>query len=499
MRTKNILIALLAIFYLTACSDDFLELTPPDAISDLEAFETLADFDAAINGIYATIRGGGGYWGKNMMMNFDVAADDAYAVIGFTNQWGTQYAWTVDASTGEVFSLFAGAYQVATRSSNLINNWSRLSEGTEAHRNHLLGEAKLARAMAHFDLVRVFAKPYRQSNPTSDLGIPIVTVENLEDKARNTIEEVFQFVITEALEAKELMKHTGAGKHPRDRGNLYFREVTSDALLARVYHEKGDWASAITHATNVIEKMNLSTGADFVNIWAADGVSVTEANNEVIFMVAVHPTEFSNAVNMGSNFVGGNPPAPPAFNWRIDYMPANDLIAMYDKANDVRFGAYFQENVPVANVPPITALIKYPPSNPNFTQRGMSLMKVFRVAEMYLIRAEAYSYSNEGSANADLSALRAARIAGYSHTNLAGEALKQAIYDERRKEMAFESSRWFDLRRRGQGFARTPQAGSGPGHDLAIESTDFRWVWPIPQHEMDANRLMRQNAGYSVE
>lgn len=492
MRTIKILTAVLTVFFMTACGDDYLELTPPDAIADTEAFETLEDFQVGLNGIYASIRAGGSYWGKNMMMNYAVSTDDFYAVQGFTNQWGSQYAWTVLPGTAEGANLWLSAYQVNTRASNLINNFGNLptpasdEPGLLAEQNQILGEAKLARAMAHFDLVRVFAKPYRLANPANDPGVPIVTVENLEEKARNTIGEVYTFILEEALEARDLIT--------MNRERHFMGVDAANAFLARVYHEMGDWPNAITYATNVINARDLSTGNEFLNIWATDGGD----GDEVIFMVGVHQSEFGNALNLGSNFVGGNPPS--GGNWRIDYIPGLELVGMYDKDNDIRYAAYFLDNVNVPTIDPVTAFVKYPPDNPNFTNRGMNQMKVFRVAEAYLIRAEAYAESGQaGPANDDLEALRLARISGYSHTDLSGDNLLNAIYDERRKEMVGESSRWFDLKRRNLGFARTPQQGTGPDNDLVITNNDHRWVWPIPQGEMDANSLMVQNPGYASD
>lgn len=477
----------MAVFFVTACGDDFLELTPPDAIADVEAFETLGDFHAGLNGIYATVRQGS-YWGKNMMMNFDVSVSDAYALEGFTNQWGTQYGWQIQSGTGEGANLWLVAYRVATRSSNLINNFDNLEEGSEQERNQILGEAKALRAMAHFDLVRVFGRPYRIGNPASDLGVPIVTVENLEEKPRNTVAEVYDFVLTELHEARDLIT--------QNRHRRYLGVNGVNALLARIYHEMGDWSNAITYATAVIDEVPLSSGQDYADIWQSDGDPA--GNDEIIWVTAVHPTEFGNALNLGSNFVGGNPPLPPAYNWRVDYVPADDLIAMYDQANDIRYNSFFLTDIPVAGITAdVTVFIKYPHDNPNFTQRGMNQMKVFRASEMYLIRAEAYAESGqEAQANADLSALRTARIDGYSHSDLSGGALLEAIYNERRKEMVLEGSRWFDLRRRAEGFQRTPQAGTGPFDNLVIEPDNYRWVWPIPQGEMDANLKMVQNPGY---
>lgn len=488
MKRFTVIISLFSFLLLQACDEDFLDVHPVDAISDEEAFETLDDFHTGLNGVYASMRTVS-YWGKNMVMNFDVAVDDAYAVQGFSNQYGAQYAWTLQAGATDVGNLWLSAYRVITRSSNLINQFDQLSEGSEWEREQILGEARLLRAMGHFDLVRVFASPYQLSDPSSEPGIPVVEQENLEEKSRNTIGEVYDFILDEAHEARDLIT--------RNRHRRYLGVDAVHAFLARVYHEKGNWQKAARFADKVIDARELSAGEEYKSIWREDG-GTSYGSDEVIFILSFHSSEASSELAIGSNFVGSNPPLPPQLDWRVDYLPAIALLDLYDKEKDVRFDAFFKEGV---SIPPIdrevTVLVKYHHDNPHFSQRGMNQMKVFRVSEAYLVRMEAMAHlGDEEQANKDLAALRAARIENYSHTALSGDALMQAIFDERRKELAFEGMRWFDLKRRGEGFRRRPQPGTGPFNNLRVESDSYRWVWPIPQGEIDANRLIGQNPGY---
>ncbi len=482
--TKKIIIAFLAVFMITACDEDFLDLHPPYAISADEAFETLDDFYSGLNGIYSALRGGGGYWGKNMMMNFAVATDEAYAVEGFTNQWGGFYNWAYTAGTSEIAGLWINAYRVSTRASNLIENHGDLTEGSRSERNQILGEAKLLRAMAHFDLVRVFAKPYKHSNPSSDLGVPIVTVENIEDKPRETIADVYNFILEEAHEALDLLN--------TNRAIYYMGVDAANAFLARVYQEMGDWENAAEYAGEAIGSRQLAEGQDYLNVWRRDG----HGNGEVIFLCGVVQAEFTNGLNLGSNFVGSTPPA--GGNWRIDYKPGVELVELYDRDNDIRYEAFFEDDVAIVGYEAgLTVLVKYYHDNPNFEQRGMNQMKVFRLSEMYLIKAEALAeLGEEADANQYLADLRDARIQGYSHTDYSGDELLEEIYKERQLELAFEGHRWFDLRRRGEGFERVPQVRSTGRDDITIEPDNHRWIYPIPQGEMDANRLMVQNPGY---
>ena len=114
---------------------------------------------------------------------------------------------------------------------------------------------------------------------------------------------------------------------------------------------------------------------------------------------------------------------------------------------------------------------------------------------MYLVRAEAYARlggANEILGLADLNALRTARIAGYTNVVLSGSALLQAIADERRKELAGEGHRFFDLKRTGRTISRTTNCTSF----CTLSPADREWALPIPQSEILANPAAVQNAGY---
>ena len=128
----------------------------------------------------------------------------------------------------------------------------------------------------------------------------------------------------------------------------------------------------------------------------------------------------------------------------------------------------------------------------------MADMKVFRTAEMYLIRAEARAESNAiAESVADLNALRAARISPYTAVNIASkDQLITEIIQERFKELAFEGHRFWDLKRRGLPVQRL--VSDAPSNDgVTLPANNFRFTLPIPQPEMLANPKMVQNPGYA--
>ena len=122
--------------------------------------------------------------------------------------------------------------------------------------------------------------------------------------------------------------------------------------------------------------------------------------------------------------------------------------------------------------------------------------KVFRLAELYLIRAEAYcrkEVPNFSAASTDLTTLRKARFAnGGGAMNVNKDNYLKNISEERVRELYMEGHRLQDLKRWGTmldggGFTRTPQQNSlAEGSKIEIKVDDVRFVWPIPQHELDA-------------
>ena len=122
--------------------------------------------------------------------------------------------------------------------------------------------------------------------------------------------------------------------------------------------------------------------------------------------------------------------------------------------------------------------------------------KPLRLAEQYLIRAEAYCRQqtpNFSQAAKDLSTLRAARFASGGSVSLSADNFLQTISDERVRELYMEGFRLNDLKRwgalynNGGGFKRTPQSHSLPeGSSLEVKADNPLFVWPIPQHEIEA-------------
>ena len=122
-------------------------------------------------------------------------------------------------------------------------------------------------------------------------------------------------------------------------------------------------------------------------------------------------------------------------------------------------------------------------------------VKVFRTAEMYLARAEAYVHTgNLQAAAADLNTLRAARIRGYTPEQFSdATTLLNAILLERYKELAFEGHRYYDLRRTGHNIERIAADLPSGMTNAVLTPADNAYYMPIPQAELLANPSMQPN------
>jgi hypothetical protein len=178
------------------------------------------------------------------------------------------------------------------------------------------------------------------------------------------------------------------------------------------------------------------------------------------------------------------------------------LASLYNQTNDVRYSAY-------------TGIINSNGGNPrrvvtkylgkgSFVD-GVTDFKVFRTAEMYLVRSEAYALRNTGTdamlAVEDLNTLRNNRINGNTPLSLGNvPAILAAIQDERRRELFAEGHRWFDLKRTTRTIDRNPDCTSSaasPGTVCELAPNSRSWTWPIPQDEIDVNpNILPQNPGY---
>ena len=215
---------------------------------------------------------------------------------------------------------------------------------------------------------------------------------------------------------------------------------------------------------------------------------------EIIWRVGFTTTSYGGA--LGQHFLNFNNDYTYYY---PDYVPAQWVLNLYS-ASDRRYGAYFA-NFTTGYDHNLTwpLLVKYY-GNQEFISSALiyhvSMPKPFRLAEQYLIRAEAYCRQenpNFSAASKDLSTLRESRFSSGGAITVNEGNYLQTISDERVRELFMEGFRLNDLKRwgklynNGEGFTRTPQSNSlEEGSSLHIAADNPLFVWPIPQHEIEA-------------
>lgn len=278
-------------------------------------------------------------------------------------------------------------------------------------------------------------------------------------------------------------------------GSTYFNEYTIYALRARVALYMQDWKAAKKYASRVIgdssEKdyqkkyyqlsngnaMASSTMNELQYLWADD------EGFEIIWKIGYTINNYGGS--LGTIFFNYD-----YMTFKPDYVPATWVLNLYD-ANDLRLPAYFVEKTTGYSHHLTWPLLAKYFGNEQFIANQIlhtCMPKVFRLAEQYLIRAEASAQLNDfGQASKDITTLRKSRYtSGYS-TTLTADNWLEVIEEERVKELYMEGFRLQDLKRWHKGFERKPQQETLiNGNSLKIEKDHPLFVWPIPKHELES-------------
>lgn len=451
----------------TSCSESFLELTPQQGVSDTEALTNIEDFNSSITGVYNEISSSD-YYGRYMIMIPDVMADDvkqnsqANRIIFYAEH-------VVNVSDANASATWTDMYQAINAANQIINSDVEVPAGIQSEKDHIIGEAHALRGLIYFDLVRFFAQHYSFTSGASHPGVPLVLTFDPSNKpARNTVNEVFDQVISDMTMAISLMDSDSRG------GNSNTLSSTSvKALLSRVYLYKEDWSNAEEMASAVIgtSEYSLVANDSYSDLWTQDNSS------ESIFEISMTESD-----NVGANGSIGGLYLEDGFG---DYLPSNDVVSLYDPA-DVRFSVFTIDDF-LSGVYAPYRMEKYPGIS------GFDNIKVMRLAELYLIRAEARAeMGNDSGAQQDLNIVRQRALSIAPDNTDTGQALKDAIFLERRLELCFEGQRLWDLMRKMKDVVRTDCTSLTCLIPYASNSV----VLPIPQIETDINPNIEQNPGY---
>ena len=473
---KNILLVAGFIILFAGCQD-FLEREPVLQQTSELTLSTFDGLDKATIGAY-TLLYNVDWYGGYYVLSSEMRGGNGKLK---PNNAGYQFdAYTWNYTTDNTEDLWSTAYTAIARANNVINAIPDF-EGSDEEKEMLQkfkAECLFIRAIAHFDLVRLYAQPYSYSK--TGLGVPVVLETKIDEPARDPIDSVYIQVVKDLKEAESLFED-----YKRDGGadpKGFATKEAAQALLARVYLYMEDWQNAADYATKVIGsgKFSMWTASQYVTVsenpngaWGRE----TEGS-EVIFGV------YGALGNSGFPGQEGIPyMTNPAFHG--DACASNDLLNLYEEG-DVRRDLFYADPDGRAIFEGFFWTNKYPSKAGDGSTNNTP---VLRLSEMYLIRAEAI---HKGASVAgvtpldDYNTLRTNR----GLPARTGSIVLADISDERRRELCFEGHIVYDLARRKENLVRNDFVATV---NQNINFPDNKWAVPIPKAEFDGNDNMVQN------
>lgn len=490
---------------LSSCVNDWLDVAPSDGTDADAALTSSSDLDAARTGMYKALKGNSSlvdYYGMQFFVYGDVHAGDDYQYnnIGGSNRASFYYdmnyqtASEFTSSTSSSTVTWKSPYIVIGRANRIIAaaEGGALSDAAEAKASidQYAAEAKVLRALAHFDLVRIYGKPYTEDQGAS-LGVPLVTevLESNAKPARSTVAEVYTQVVkdlTEAISSNALATETEPG---------YVSVWGAKAILSRVYLNMGDYANALSVAEDIIKNSGaaLWTRDQYFKAWDAG----TPNESEFLFRLNVSGSTDNNDLNGIGNLQGRD-----GYKEMVATKKFVDMLSAdaNDVRNDMFLPATADKEVAAFGTNKVY-LNKLRGQGGNL--RNVTIIPIIRLSEVYLTAAEcAFRTNDKAKAVEYLNDLVKNRTTSASALATESDITLDRILIERRKELIGEGQRYFDALRNNETITRyTSEADKGWHKTLSKEAQSFdrdyfKAIAAIPQAEINANPNIKQNTGY---
>lgn len=457
MKKSNILIIgvlITQLIYLPSCKK-FVEIAPPkNQLVGSQIFADSLDATAAITGIYVSMVNAAalGFSSGGLTLYPALSSDEM-------NQTGTDvslaefYNDGISVNNSVNKSLWSGAYKLIYSTNACLEGISGSNTLAAQTKSRMMGEVRCIRALLYFNLVNLYG------------SVPVVTATDFntnELSARSPVTAVYQKIKDDLIYAKGALPKTG---FVTQRANYY----AAVALLSKVALYTGDNELALSAATEIINSNNFKLLADL------NGVFLAASQESIWKIIPVFP---NRETWEGYYF------APSSATTKPKYTISNALYNAFD-ANDQRKVKWITVNT--------VSGVKYPyPSKykkASTTTTPTENYTIMRLAEIYLIRAEARALLNDFTgALADLNTTRNRASLG-NMTGSDQDSILTAIEKERQLEMFCEwGNRWFDLKRYGHA---TSVLGA-----FKTSWKNTSQLYPIPINEITANPSLLQNPGY---
>ncbi|MEP6627915.1 MAG: RagB/SusD family nutrient uptake outer membrane protein [Ginsengibacter sp.] len=497
-------ILMASVLFFTGCVKDF---APSDSITTEVLTSTTEGLTNAVNGAYSLFKDHVAFNGtqddNNMYLRqffqlSDFASDDI--VCGQVTEDPLFYSFSLNHSPTQtnVRYFWYISYKIINDCNTVIEAAGKDSTSMDATRQQLVGECYFLRALANFNLVRLFARPYSQDKAAAGIILRKSTTDPAQD-ARSTVEEVYAQIGADAQK--------GAGLMHQQRGVQYASKEAAWALLSRVHLYMEDNQAAADYATKVISsgRFSIATADSYPTLFAN-----AVASPETIFCVAFNSKDdygkFGSIASM--IFSNGNS------GWGEEYASESLRKLMSTHPEDVRWKYIIPLKDDNGNLQKKNGIEIYYISK--FSHQGasptLSSPVMFRISEMYLNRAEANAkLGNTKAALDDVDEIRKNRgleSSLYNGSVPGSTTALNLVLNERRIELAFEGQRTYDVYRNKLDMNRTYWGYHLPGlketdinltqspvgyPNMIVKWSDPKIIYYIPIDEVQANPLCVQN------
>lgn len=452
--TRMIFIVVIVIF--SSCKK-FVEVANPiNQVVSSEVFSNDATATASVVGLYSQMMQTNLYLVNGGVSVYPgLSADEIYNTS--TNASLDPFTQNVIPSNSNIIqtNLWRYGYNYIYQANACIEGLNSSTGVSAPLKQQLIGEMKFARAFCYFYLVNLFG------------DVPLETTTNYqtnENLPRTPTVTVYKQIVADLTDAQNLLMAAYPTSGPV-RPNLW----AATALLARVYLYQQDWKDAETQATNIINSGQYSLVSNLNNVFLAN-------SPEAIWQLMPVLGTFNTAE--GATFIPSSTSVKPTY-------ALNQYLLNAFETGDQRKGAWLKSNT-VSGTPYYYPYKYKVGSSSSKTEYNT----ILRLAEQYLIRAEARAEQNNiAGAVSDVNVIRQRAVLSQLPTNLSQSACLSAIAQENRIEFFTECGhRWFDLKRTGQINTVLSAEKTGWSANAAL--------YPLPSNDINLNPLLIQNPGY---
>lgn len=424
-----------------------------------ESINSVEDVRSVLNSAYNRMSSRE-YYGRDVIIFGEVRSDNAYSDAN-SNRFVTVAKMDMNRTDAYASDTWTQINKTIVSTNVVINADRAKITGDVTTLNHYLGEAYAIRALAHFDLLKLYGQQYQESDRTKALGVPYTKVFGKAIyPARETIQRTYELIMEDLNAA---ISNLSASKD--DASAHYITTFAAYALKARIALFFEDWATARDAAKYVIDhkgsRLDIAAPDDFAKTFTTDNTK------NQIFSIANNDSDNTGVNSLGNIYFGSYG----------DVVMLNDLYSKYE-TGDVR-----------------KALFSEVKAGKTYRMRkqtdiiGAQDIPIIRYEEVVLTYAEAlFRLGDTANALAQLNLIPAKRRAtAYTSATL------ENILLERRKEFAGEGFRFYDIARNKQDMPLVDDVLQTYG---TVTYGSYKYSFPIPDAEMGANGNMVQNKGY---